>query len=198
MKASPEQDASLRALLDGGQPGEVIFDPITDNDSDRSCVGCMWSVVGAGALLVGLDAADVRNDWHLFERALQAYGTGAVAVALLILALLIFCVLEMLSANEIYVLETATGNLQLREVRGQRSKVLAQWNNARIQRFLLELPEQDVKTDEAHPCLYVVIGGEQPIRLLEACYEREFVVRVERALSQVCDVASSTADPISS
>ena len=185
---SPDQDSSLQALIAGDHPDELIFDPITDNDSTGSCLGCAYSMLGGAGVLVGLYAGLNRYGWERLELYLNLGGRGGWVALFLLVALSIFAVIETFSAKEIYVLDSDTGSLQLRSRRGKNSQVLKTWESRQMQRFILDPPGAD---PQANSCLYVMIHGEQ-IKLLESCYPRDFVEQVERAVSEICQVPSTT------
>jgi hypothetical protein len=184
----PDQDATLRSLVDGEAPDEVVFDPITDNDSTGSCLGCAYSVVGAAAVLVGLYAADARYQWGKVDQYLGWGGKAGVLLAFSIVVLTIFTVIEVCAPKEVYALDVETGRLDLR-LRNRDRPPIKTWDSTQILRFTLDPPSDDAK---AKSCLYVMIQGEEPIKLLEACYDREYVEQIERKISEICKVPSTT------
>lgn len=187
---SPDQDTTLSALLAGEQPEEVVFDPITDNDSAGSCLGCAYSVVASAAVLVGSYAAAQRYGVVVAQCFLQTAGPAGVALSGALLTLIFFTAAELLSAKEVYVLLTGPARLELRRRRRSRSTVLRQWETEKILRFVLDPRSDD---PEQPSCLYVQMEGEEkPIRLLEPSYPRAFVEKVERQLSKICGVVSTT------
>ena len=106
-------------------------------------------------------------------------------------ALTIFTVLELAVGNEIYVLDLKTERLELRRrVRGN-TRLLESWPRQQLRRFLLEPPPEEGASD-APCCLYVMLADGQQIRLLEACYSREYVEQIERRLAELCEVPSTT------
>ena len=185
---SPEQDSSLQALVAGERPDEVIFDPITDNDSTGSCLGCAYSVLGSAGVLVGLYAASHRYSWPQAQRLLAWLGPAGLFLLFMALALIIFTAVEVFASKEVFVLDTRSRRLEQRQRKGQR--VIKAWEVEQIRRFVLDPP---VENPEAQAGLYVLLEGEkEPVRLLEACYPRGFVEQVERALAEVCEVLSTT------
>lgn len=188
---SPEQDLSLRALVDGEAPEELFFDPVTDNDTFHSCLGCLWSLVGSACVGVGLYAADHHAGWGMAESWLSGWGLAMLGALAAVLALVIFTALEMLSGNEIYVLDFKSDRLELRHVKRRATRTLASWPRKDLRRFLLDSPDEEPEGD-GRPCLYVMLTSGEKIRLLEACYPREFVEQVERRLAELCGVPSTT------
>jgi hypothetical protein len=189
---SPDQDSSLRALVAGERPEEVIFDPITDNDSTGSCLGCAYSVLAGATGLVALYAGANRYGWLLAERFFLWAGPLGLLATFLLLALAVFAIIEVFSAKEIYVLLPVQQRLELRQRRGRAPRVVREWSLAQVRRFVLD--EQTEPDPTARSGLYVVLDGEpEPLRLLEACYERSFVEQIERALADACQVLSTTS-----
>ncbi len=187
---SPDQDATLEALLAGELPAEVVFDPITDNDSTGSCLGCAYSVLGSAAVLVACYTAAQRYGVSAAARFLEGAGTGGIVLSAALLTLGFFTLVELLSAKEIYVLSTDTVRLELRRRRWSRSTSIRHWDVESIRRFVLDPRGED---PQEASCLYVVLEGEaEPIRLLEPSYPRDFVERVEQRVSEICGVPSTT------
>jgi hypothetical protein len=187
---SPEQDSSLKALVAGEEPDEVLFDPITDNDSTGSCLGCAYAVVLSAAVPVAIDAAANRFAWDPALRFLSWAGTPGMVGLFLLAALSIFALIETFSPKEVFVLLTDARRLELRRRRGKHAEVLKSWEADRVRRFVLDPPGED---PQMHSGLYVMIQGEaEQIRLLESCYPRDFVEQVERRVSEICGVPSTT------
>lgn len=185
----PEQDSSLQALVAGEQPEEIFFDPITDNDSTGSCLGCAYSLLGGAAVLVGLYAGSHRGV-QAAERFWQWAGEGGLTLLFFIVTLVVFTIIETFAPKEVFVLVTETRRLELRLRQGRQTRVVKAWESTRVQRFLLDPPEDD---PNANSGFYVIIEGEeQQIRLLEASYPRDFVEKVERQVSAICEVPSTT------
>lgn len=191
MVPSSEQDLSLRALVVGQTPEELVFDPITENDTFEACLGCLWSLVGSASVWVVLYAADHYGGWGRAESWLSGWGLAKLGVLAVILALTIFTVLQMLAGNEIYVLDFKTDRLELRRVKRRATQTLASWPRQDLRRFLLDSPEEEPEGD-GRPCLYVMLTSGEKIRLLEGCYPRAFVEQVERRLAEICNVPSTT------
>ncbi len=188
---SPEQDDSLRALVEGESPELITFDPITDNDTSQSCIGCLWSILGSASFFVALYVADHHYAWGQAEPWLQGSGLLLLLVTACAFALTIFTVLELAVGNEIYVLDLKTERLELRRrVRGH-SRLLKSWPQQQLRRFLLEPPPEDGAID-GPSCLYVLLADGSEIRLLEACYSRGYVAQIERRLAEICQVPSTT------
>ncbi len=191
MVPSSEQDFSLRALVGGETPEELFFDPITENDTFHSCLGCLWSLVGSASVGVSLYAADHYSEWGLAESWLSGWGPAMLGGVGGALALVIFTVLQMLSGNEIYVLDFRTDRLELRYVKRRSTRTLVSWPRKDLRRFLLDSPEEEPEGD-GRPCLYVMLTSGEKIRLLEGCYPREFVEQVECRLAELCGIPSTT------
>lgn len=190
MMPSLDQDATLQALLAGERPAEVVFDPITDNDSTGSCLGCAYSVLGAAAVLVGCYVAAERYDWTPAGRFLESAGGTGLGLAAAVLTLIFFTAVEVISSKEIYVLVTADSRLELRRRRWSRSTLVRCWEREKIRRFVLDPPGDN---PEETSCLYVVLEDEEEqIRLLEPSYPRDFVQQVERQVSEICGVPSTS------
>lgn len=185
----PEQDSSLRALIAGEHPEEIFFDPITDNDSTGSCLGCAYSVLGGAAVLVGLYACSHKGVL-LAERFSEWAGGGGLTVLFFVVTLVVFTAIECIAPKEVFVLVTESARLELRLRRGDAMKVLKSWEAGDVQRFTLDPPEED---PNANSGLYVTIAGVGQTRLLEPCYPREFVEQVERQVSAICQVPSTTS-----
>lgn len=185
-----DQDATLKALVAGELPREVVFDPITDNDSTGSCLGCAYSTLGALAVLLAMYTAAVRYHWEWGERFFSSVGYGGVATAVSVLTMLLFTAVEACSFKEVYVLVTDPVRLDLRRHRWRTSVLLRSWPAEKLQKFTLDEPVDD--DSNAESCLYVSLVGEEPIRLLEPSYPREFVEQIERELSALCEVPSTT------
>lgn len=185
-----DQDVTLQALVAGELPAEVVFDPITDSDSTGSCLGCAYSTVGALALMLAMYTAAVRYQWEWGERFFASAGYGGVALAVVIGTLLLFTAVEMCSFKEVYVLLTDPVRLELRRHRWRTSLLVRSWPVEKLQKFSLDESVDD--DPSAVSSLYVSLVGEEPIRLLEPSYPREFVEQVERELSALCQLPSTT------
>ena len=185
----PDQDASLQALVAGQHPEEIVFDPITDNDSTGSCLGCAYSVLAGAAVLIGLYVGGAKGV-ALAERFTDWAGRGGLAFTFCLIALSVFAVIETFAAKEIFVLVTETRRLELRLRKSADARVLKVWESNQVLRFTLDQPADD---PEMRSGLYVQMDGEEPIRLLEASYPRSFVEQVERELSALYQVPSTTA-----
>lgn len=184
--ANLDQDTSLKALIEGELPQELVFDPITDNDSTGSCLGCAYSFVGAAAVLVGMYVAAARYNWEAGERFFSSSGSGVIFFSALVVTMVLFTVVEACSFKEIYVLVTEPPRLELRRRRWARSELIRSWGVEKLQRFFLDEPIED--EPNARSCLYVGIHQEEPIRLLEASYPRDFVEKIQRRVSEICEL----------
>lgn len=189
---SPEQDDSLRALVEGENPALITFDPITDNDTSQSCIGCLWSILGSASFFVALYVADHRLGWGQAEPWLRGWGLALLIAIGCAFALAIFTALELAVGNEVYVLDLKTKRLELhRKARGN-TRLLKSWPREQLRRFLLEPPPEDGPVD-GPACLYVLLSDGQQIRLLEACYSRVYVEQIEWRLAEICEVPSTTS-----
>lgn len=182
--ASPEQDSTLQALVAGELPDELVFDPITDNDSTGSCLGCAYSVLSGAAALVTLYAAVTYEWWDQVDAILAKTGGWGWTAVFSLVGLIVFTVIEMCSTKEIFVLDSHSGVLQLRHRKGDdRSAVVKSWPPEEMQRYFLDPPTDDPL---AKSCLYVKLAGEEPLKLLEACYQRDFVEQIATRLEDIC------------
>lgn len=177
----PEQELTLKALVAGELPPEVVFDPVTDNDSTGSCLGCAYSVLGGAAVLVGLYVAQVRAEWALADRFLTGAGLWGQLLVFVLVALTLFALVESCLAKEMLVLVTGSRRLELRLRRFGKQTPVQAWEAEAIGGFELDLSEID---GEAPCSLYVRLEGEEPRRLLEPTYPRSFVQQVASRLNE--------------
>lgn len=188
---SSEQDSSLQALVAGETLKQITFDPITDNDTSQSCIGCLWSIMGSASLFVGLYVADHRYGWGQAEPWTKGSGLAIAISVAMVLALVFFTISELAVGSEIYVLDFVSDRLELRRSARGKSRLLQSWPRQDLRRFLLDPPSENDAGDDPC-CLYVTLDGGENVRLLEACYPRSFVEQVEKRLAELCEVPSTT------